>query len=846
MLSVTTPNQIPVQIQSQANFVFSWRMLWRDWRGGELRILAIALIIAVTSVTSVGFFIDRVERGLNQQAAELIAADLVISSSRQINADYIQAAQQRGLRIANITQFRSVAVANEQPQLTEVKAVTDAYPLRGELRIADAPYGEDRATNVIPARGEVWVEPRLLQSLNLQIGDSLQLGTQTFTVSQVLVYEPDRGGDMFSVAPRVLMHAEDVAATKLITTGALVNHRLLLSGPASALNDYRRYVKQQLQPGERLLSVKEGRPELRAALERAQRFLGLAALISVLLAGVAVATAARRFAQRHLDTSAMLRCLGATQHNIIRMFSLEMLWLAVIASSVGCALGLLTQMGITRILDQLLLITLPAPSFGPLILGYATGVILLLGFALPPLLALKNVPPLRVLRRDQTGAPVRAGLVYLGVLLSMGVLLYWQIGELRLVVYVMVGMLATLLVLALAAYGLIKLLNGLRQRVGVAWRFGLANIARRPRSSVIQIVAFGLGIMVLLLLSTVRNDLLNDWRRSLPPDAPNHFLINVQPDQVAEIQAFFDQQGVATPRLYPMVRARLMRINDRPVTTDDYDSDRAKHLVTREFNLSWAARPQADNTIVAGKWWRASDYGKGLLSLEAKLADTLRIKLNDTLSFDINGTLRRFTISNLREVDWDTFNINFFTVVPPGVLEKDPASWVTSLYLSAEQKRQLGELVKRFPNVTVIDVAAIMDRVRSIMDRVVLAVEFIFLFTLLAGLAVLYAAIQANQDERRYESAVLRTLGARKPVLLRGLIAEFMTLGALAGLLAGLAATALAWVLAAQVFHFPYQINPIIGLAGVGIGIAIVGIAGVLGTRSVLTQPPVVSLRQGT
>jgi putative ABC transport system permease protein len=537
-------------------------------------------------------------------------------------------------------------------------------------------------------------------------------------------------------------------------------------------------------------------------------------------------------------------CLVATQRSIIRMFILELLWLAILASSIGCGLGLLTQMGISQILDELLLVSLPAPSWRPIVLGYASGVILLLGFALPPLLALKNVPPLRVLRRDQMGRPIHAGVVYLGVLLSMGVLLYWQIGELHLVGYVMAGMLATLLVLAVAAYGLIKLINRLRQRVGVAWRFGLANIARRPASSVIQIVAFGLGIMVLLLLSTVRNDLLNNWQTSLPPDAPNHFLINVQPDQVDDIQAYFDQQGIAKPQLYPMVRARLMRINNRVVSTNDYQSDRAKHMVTREFNLSTAAQPQVDNSIVAGKWWSEADHGKPLLSLEAKLADTLGIQLHDTVSFDINGSLREFTISNLREVDWDTFNINFFTVVPPGVLENDPASWVNSLYLDPAQKRQLSQLVKRYPNVTVIDVAVIMDKVRSIMDRVVMAVEFIFIFTLLAGLAVLYAAIQANQDERRFESAVVRTLGARRDVLLRGLIAEFITLGALAGLLAGLAATALAWVLSVQVFHFPYQFNPLIGLAGISVGIIIVGIAGVLGTRTVLTQPPVVSLRQ--
>ena len=366
----------PIHIQSQTSFAFSWRMLWRDWRGGELRILAFALIIAVTSVSAVGFFIDRVERGLNQQAAELIAADLVISSSREINPVHIQAAEQRGLTLANVIQFRSVAVANEQPQLTEVKAVTQHYPLRGELRIADALYAEDRATQNIPKRGEVWVEPRLLQTLNLEVGDALQLGAKAFTISHVLVYEPDRGGDMFSVAPRVLMHADDVAATQLITTGALVTHRLLLGGNRAVLEDYRAYLKPLLQPGERLLSVKEGRPELRVALERAQRFLGLAALISVLLAGVAIATSARRYSQRHLDTSAMMRCLGATQRRIIRMFSLEMLWLAILASSIGCGLGLLTQMGISQILDELLLVSLPAPSWRPIVLGYASGVIL--------------------------------------------------------------------------------------------------------------------------------------------------------------------------------------------------------------------------------------------------------------------------------------------------------------------------------------------------------------------------------------------------------------------------------------------------------------------------------------
>ena len=824
---------------------FSWRMLWRDWRGGELRILAVALIIAVTAVSAVGFFIDRVDRGIQRQAAELIAADLVVSAAKPVSPVVAADAKVLGLQTANIIQFRSIAIAGEKPQLVEVKAVSDGYPFRGELHIADAPFTQDRVTRELPASHHVWVEPRLLQMLGLEVGGQLQLGAISFTISQLLTYEPDRGGDMFSVAPRVMINLDDIAETQLIAQGALVNYRLLIDGEQAVVEQFRKEIKSRKLIDEKILSVREARPELRVALERAQQFLGLASIISVLLAGVAVATAARRFARRHFDSAAIYRCFGATQRKIILTFSLEMLWLALIASSVGVALGLLAQAGISQILDKLFLTSLPAPTLQPVVMAYATGFILLLGFAMPPLLALRQVPPLRVLRRDQVPVSTRGWLIYSAVFLSMGSLLYWQVRDLKMVVSVMGGMLTTISILSLAAYGLIRLLTRLRQRVGVAWRFGLANIARRQSDSVMQIVAFGLGIMVLLLLSTVRNDLLEGWQQSLPEDAPNHFIINVQKDQVAGIQQFFRDHGVKQPTLHAMVRSRLTHINGRRVSSDDYASDRAKHMITREFNLSPASQMQVDNVIVAGSWWQAADHGNALMSLEAKLATTLGIKLHDNISFDINGREREFSISNLREVDWQTFNINFFTVVPPGVLDNDPASWVTSLHLKPEQKSLIAPLVKGYPNVTVVDVEVIMNRVRNIMDRVTLAVEFIFLFSLLAGLAVLYAAIQASQDERRYESAVLRTLGARRTILLRGLFAEFITLGALAGLLAGLATTALAWVLAEYIFHFPYQFNPLVGLVGIVTGVLLVGSAGMLGTRSVLSQPPVETLRQG-
>lgn len=823
----------------------SWRMLWRDWRGGELNILALGLIIAVTSITAVGFFTDRIERGMQKQSAELIAADLVITSSSADVFNYIAEARENDFQVTTTQQFRSVVLANERLQLAEIKVVGEGYPLRGALRISDTAFGDDTATTALPAPGELWVEPRLLQLLDLELGERVKLGDSSFVLSKVLRYEPDRAGDLFSVAPRVLMNSADLDATGLINVGALVNYRVLIAGERDRINRYQKIIKKKLRPGEDTLTVEEGRPELNNALQSAKQFLGLAALISVLLAGVAVATVANRFSQRHLNTSAMMRCLGATQNTIIKLFTLEILWLALLASSVGCILGILTQFVITQLLDQLVLTQLPPPSFKAVLLGYATGIVMLIGFALPPLLALRRVPPLHVLRKDVTPRPASAWLVYLAVLLSMSLLLYWQIGDFKLVSVVIGGIIGTLIILAASAWLLIRLLNRLRGRVGIAWRFGLANISRRPGSSVIQIVAFGLGIMVLLLLSTVRNDLLQNWQSSLPEDAPNHFVINVQSDQVDAITAYFNDLGVSNTQLHPMVRARLVEINNNEVNSSDYESDRAKHLVTREFNLSWAENMQQDNALVAGSWWSEEDFSKPLLSLESKLAETLKLELNDVVGFNINGVVTEFTVSNLRSVDWDTFNINFFTVVPPGVLENQPASWVTSIHLNKQQRQQMGELVRQFSNITLIDVESIMQRVRGIIERVSLAVEFIFLFTLLAGLAVLYAAIQSNQDERRFENAVMRTLGASRKTLLLGLLAEFTLLGALSGLLAGFAATSLAWLLAKFIFKFEYQLDITVALIGIIAGTLIVVIAGILGTRSVLTSPPIQSLREG-
>ena len=826
--------------------LLAFRALRRDWRSGELRVLAAALVIAVASVAAVGFFTDRIQVAMERKSSELLGADLVIASPEPVQESFLQEARRGDLQAAATLSFRSVVLAGEESALAEVKAVGPGYPLRGQLQVGDRPFAPAQFTQAIPKPGHVWLDERLLQVLKLAVGGRLELGAGSFIVEKVLAYEPDRGGDLFSIAPRLMMNLADVPATELVQPGSRVEYRLLLAGDTQRLENYRSWVQSRLNPVERLQGVRDARPELRAALERAQRFLGLAALVSVILAGVGIAIAARRFALRHWDSVAIMRCVGATQATVLRLFLLELLGLALLAGVSGVLLGYGAQEGLTRILASLAPVgELPSPSWRPLAPALLTGFITLLGFGLPPLLRLRNVPPLRVLRRDLGPSEQRAVMLYGPAVVAVALLLLWQAGDTRLALYVFSGVVGTLLALGAAALGLVRGLAVLRGRVGVAWRFGLANISRRGTGSMVQVVALGLGIMVLLVLTLVRNDLLAGWQATLPVNAPNHFLINIQPAEVSGVQQFLHDRSLTETRLFPMVRGRLMAINNQPVSPENYSNSRAQRLVEREFNLSWADDLQKDNRIVAGYWWQPGDRGKALVSIEQGLAKDLGIKLHDTVQFRIAGQLIDAEVASLRTVEWDSFRVNFFVIFPPGVIDDYPATWITSFHLDKSRKGLLTELVRSYPSVTVVDVDALMGKVREIMDRVVLAVEYVFLFTLLAGLVVLYAAIQATQDERLFESAILRTLGARKGVILKSLLAEFATLGLLAGLLAALGATVLGYVLAKQVFGFDYSPDILLWLLGGGAGLLGVGAAGLLGARSVLKQPPMQSLREG-
>lgn len=816
-------------------------MLRRDLRAGELGLLLIALIIAVASLTSVGFFTDRVAQALSREANQLLGGDLVLVSDHALNPAYRDEASRRGLKTAVSTSFTSMASRGENAQLAGVKAVEPGHPLRGAVRLAPGLNLPDAPAKGIPASGTLWLDERLASALGAKVGDEINLGASRFRMAAVLTFESDRGANFFSLLPRLVINAADLPATQLIQPGSRAFYRLHVAGDARSVEAFQAWAKARLQRGESLETVDNARPDVRATLDRTERFLHFAAMLAVVLAAVAVGLATRRFVERHLDGCAVMRCVGASQGQLLRLFVGEFVLLGGLAGLAGCALGYGVQFVLNALLGDLVGFPLPAPGWWPVAHGMAVSLLLLLGFAMPPLIRLGRVPTLRVLRREWNGVAAREGLAWaLGALVLAGLLVAiardWLLG-----VWVAGGFALAFGLFGLVGWWVLRLLGRLRAVTGSGWRYGLASLRRRPVASLVQILALSMGLTALLLLTVVRGDLLANWQASTLIDAPNRFVINIQPDQLAPLHQFFVDSGRLSPKLQPMIRGRLVAVNGRPVGPDDYADDRAKRLVDRDFNLSYDSHLPEGNRVVAGAWHGESRLPQ--FSVEQGLAETLGLALGDALTFEIAGSRIDARVTSLRKLDWDSMRVNFFVIGAPGMLEGFPASYITSFYLAPNQADFANRLVAAFPNFTVIDVAAIIGQIQGMVDQLVGAVQFVFGFAVVAGVVVLFGALQATHDERERELAILRTLGARNAQLRGALLAEFAVLGLVAGALAGVAATGIGWALARFVFKLAYVPGPLPMVVGMLAGCAVVTAAGWFGTRHLLVQPPLASLR---
>jgi putative ABC transport system permease protein len=846
-------------------------MLRRDLRAGELGLVVAAILLAVAALTAVGFFADRLQAGLARDARQLLGGDVVVVSGNPTPPQFAAQARALGLQVAATVSFPTMARADEArggaTRLVALKAVSPGYPLRGRVRVAQSPGEAGAPTAEIPARGEAWVDAPLLDALALQVGDLMGLGDSQLRISRVITAEPDRGAGFMSFAPRVMIHEGDLAATGLVQPASRLTWRLAVAGGDPAVKRFQDWAQAQIQPvtgssataparaaanaqteaesslrGVRLESMEAGRPEMRQTLDRASKFLHLVALLAALLSAVAVALAARGFASRHLDDCAMLRVLGQSQAGIARAYAFEFGLVGLAASALGVALGFAVHFVFVQLLAGLVEATLPLPGAWPALFGLGVGLTLLVAFGLPPVLQLAQVPPLRVIRRDLGGLkPASLGVLGLGVA-GFAALLLAASRDLALGGIAVGGFaIAVLLFAGLAALALRLLRRAVNEATAPRWLvLATRQVAARPAYTVVQVSALAVGMLALVLLVLIRTDLISSWRRATPPDAPNRFVINVQPEQAQDFQQTLARAGVARYDWYPMIRGRLLTINGLPVSPDQFDDDRARRLVDREFNLSHSAEMPAHNQVVSGRWQPGD---ASAISMEEGLAQTLGLSLGDTLVFDIGGLRQESRITSLRKVDWGSMRANFFAMYTVAQMPTLPATYI-SAFRAPPQPGFDNALVRAFPNITNIDMSATLGQVQRVLDQVIQAVEFLFGFTLAAGLVVLFAAITATREERAREFAIMRAVGARASLLRQVQRAELIGVGLLAGFLAASVASVVGWALARWVFDFSWRVSPWVPLGGALAGALLAWAAGWWTLREVLRQPVAQTLRR--
>jgi putative ABC transport system permease protein len=827
-----------------------WRTLWRDLRAGELRLLIVAVTLAVAALTAVGFFADRLKGGLARDARQLLGGDAVVVSDTPTPQAFVDRARALGLDSVTTLVFPSMARAPDArggaSRLVGLKAVPPGYPLRGQLQVALRPDAPAAPTRDVPARGEVWVDAALLEALGLEMGDPVLLGDAQLRIARIIAIEPDRGSGFLNFAPRVMLNEADLAATRLVQPASRVGWRFAVAGRDRDVARFADWAVQEAKRpevrGVRVESLEGGRPEMRQTLDRAEKFLNLVALLAALLSAVAVALAARGFASNHLDDCAMLRVLGESQRTIALSYAFEFTLIGLAASLLGVALGFGVHFVFVALLGGLVDASLPAPGVWPVLFGLGMGLTLLLAFGLPPVLQLAQVPPLRVIRRDVGNLkPASAAVLGVGVA-GFAALLLAASSDLKLGGIAVGGFAGAVLVFAGLSWVAVKLLRrAVNEATAPRWLvLATRQISARPAYTVVQTSALAVGLLALVLLVLLRTDLIASWRQATPADAPNRFVINVMPEQSDAFVKTLRDNGVKRLDWYPMFRGRLVAVNGRAVAPDDFTEDRAKRLVDREFNLSFSAEPPPHNPIVAGRWQQEE---AGAVSVEQGIAETLGLKLGDTLRFDVAGVQSDAKITSLRKVDWSSMRANFFVIYPVSRMEGVPMTFMGA-FRAPDRKGFDNQLVRGFPNITNVDMTATITQVQSVLDKVIRAVEFLFGFTLAAGVVVLFAAVTATREERAREFAIMRAVGARGSLLRQVQRAELAGVGLLAGFLASVVAAVVGWGLAKYAFDFNWTASPLVPLAGAAAGAALALAAGWWGLREVLSRPVVETLRK--
>ena len=824
-------------------FKFAAKAFFRQSRSGEVLVMIAAISMAVASLSAVGFLTDRISLSIEKQASELLAADLRISSPEPIPEEWIDLAKERKLDLASSQSFPSVVYSQDGNALARIKAVSSMYPLRGTVRISDNDSSDEYEVKKIPSPSEVWVDQAILYRLNAEIGDEISIGNSDFKITAILRYRPDQSIGFASLSPTVLMNISSIPGTGLITEGSRVNYSMLIAGENNEVQTFSELMSVKVNDSARISNPSDSSERTNQTINRSKQFLSLTVIISVLLSGIAISMSARRFAKKRMDMIALMKSFGAKRRFILQTIIIQLTMIGLTGVILGSIMGFIVENLVANLIADLFMSELPNPTFQTLFIGLLAAFILLPGFAFSSLLQLSNTSAIKVLRKNAIPAPPSELFIAGGALLSLSILLYYFVRDIELLAVIILGMLIISLLLFFIGQILAQILGSLRGGFGASWRYGLANVSRRGRDSAIQIVAFGLSLTALLLLSLIRTDLLTDWQKALGENTPNYFLINIQSYQTEGIREILKSSDGVNPEFVPLVRARMTKINGQSVQDRSYPDERGNWLANREANLSWSKTVNSKNKVTDGSWWSADYKGPPLVSIERSAAEDMGVAVGDNLTFLIAGENITAEISSIREVDWNSFSPNFFLVFSPNSLDTFPSSFISSMYLDKSENQILKELQINYPTVSVVDLDPILQQVRQVITKVSIAVQTVFIFTLIAGITVLFSAVHSTIDERKFESALLRAVGMKTRNVIISLLSEFSAIGLSAGILAASGASILAWQIASRFFEISYIFNLSLWLAGIVCGVVLVSLFGYIASRDAIKSPPVNVLR---